>query len=270
LNWHGLDQWVQWTIGIGGSLGAAAIIWLLRKLFVRERENHPSTVQQHASPVMTQSFEPIINIHPPVGAVPSAVSPAIEPLSAAPPIRRKERTPNLQSEEVREWRVKIDERDMLTDHVGTGYYGYFAVFHNAPGGGETSQAEHVFARIKYYKRGVRIEQPQAIDYGCWLNESPYWIDIPVGHTRELCLAISQGLGDCRALANKRRFHEGSESYLPTIAFTLDEPAYDVEVELMYGVENPDAYHFWFELRTSVNPQLKRLGEPSWVSAARRT
>jgi hypothetical protein len=269
LNWHGLAQWEQWTISIGGSLGAAVIAWWLKKFFGKRRESRQATIQQYASPVMTQSFDPIINIHPAAAAAPSPTAPAIEPAPSATPVQRKEGRPNLRSEEVREWRFKVDERNIVTDCVGAGYYGYFAAFHNAPGGEETSLAERAFARIKYYGRGVRIEQPQTIDYGCWLNESTYSVDIPVGHTRELCLAVSKGLGDCHVLANKRQFYDGGELYRPTIGFALDKRAYDVEVELIYGEENPDVYHFWFELSTSVNPQLRRLGEPSWETTARR-
>jgi hypothetical protein len=87
LNWNNaaLNPWV---IGIGSSLTAGCIGWLLRRwivslwrqLFCRStkterggiEEVYRNTVRQNASPVMTQNFQPTINvpiaIHPPVGA----------------------------------------------------------------------------------------------------------------------------------------------------------------------------------------------------------
>lgn len=64
MNWHGLNEWQQWALAIGGSLAAAFIAWLCRTLFKKRRESSKGTVQ-NASPVMTQTFEPTINIHPP-------------------------------------------------------------------------------------------------------------------------------------------------------------------------------------------------------------
>jgi hypothetical protein len=56
-----LNQWQQWVVGIGASLGAAVIVWLWRKLFgTGKMSNGLSHV---AAPVMTQTFQPTINIH---------------------------------------------------------------------------------------------------------------------------------------------------------------------------------------------------------------
>jgi len=222
------------------------------------------------SPVMTQSFEPTINIQPAITV--TAANERNETSSVAnpnsPSVQRKQRAPNLRSEMIREHRVAIDQEDMITEQQGSGYYAYFAVFHNASTS-ESVAAEGVLARIKYYARGSKIEHSQIVDYGCWLNESTYRVDILVGHTQEVCLAISEGLGSSHALANKRRVCGGIEFYVPALAFDLDKQLYDVEVELIYGLDDPHVDHFWFELSTWANPQLKRLGEPSWMTNARR-
>ena len=74
LNWQGLDQWQQWALAIGGSLAAALIVWLCKRLLWSGRKSQKvvseavqqTNVQQNASPVMTQNFQPTINIHPAV------------------------------------------------------------------------------------------------------------------------------------------------------------------------------------------------------------
>src|ERR1700682_1308948 len=73
LNWQGLDQWQQWALAIGGSLAAASLVWVCTRLFGRRKRTESITaVQQNASPVMTQHFQPTINIHTPgAGAPPS-------------------------------------------------------------------------------------------------------------------------------------------------------------------------------------------------------
>jgi hypothetical protein len=65
LNWQNLAL-NPWVVGIGGSL-VAAFIWMVwkRLLGSRKKRNSGVTVQQTASPVMTQNFQPTINIHPP-------------------------------------------------------------------------------------------------------------------------------------------------------------------------------------------------------------
>ena len=64
MNWQGLNQWQQWALGIGCSLAAALLIWLCTKLFGhRKGTESMATIQQTASPVMTQNFQPTINIH---------------------------------------------------------------------------------------------------------------------------------------------------------------------------------------------------------------
>jgi len=65
LNWQGLDQWQQWILGIGGSLAAGFIVWLGRKLISNNRggERSYSPIEQNASPILTQAFQPTINIH---------------------------------------------------------------------------------------------------------------------------------------------------------------------------------------------------------------
>jgi len=67
LTWHDLDEWQKWTLGVGCSLIAAFIIWLANRLFGNRGKKQPTgqMIQQHASPVMTQTFQPTINIHPP-------------------------------------------------------------------------------------------------------------------------------------------------------------------------------------------------------------
>lgn len=76
MNWHGLDQWQQWALAIGGSLAAAFIGWFCKlpkhkSGKVATEAVQQNTVQQNASPVMAQNFQPNINIpidiHPPVG-----------------------------------------------------------------------------------------------------------------------------------------------------------------------------------------------------------
>jgi hypothetical protein len=66
LNWNGLDQWQLWALGIGCSLVAAFVIALWRK-FITNRNERASreAVQQTAAPVMTQNFQPTININVP-------------------------------------------------------------------------------------------------------------------------------------------------------------------------------------------------------------
>jgi hypothetical protein len=70
LNWQGLDQWQQWALGLGGRLLAAFITWFCRRLFGRPKKTDQGmTIQQNASPTVTQTFQPTIHIHPTV-AVP--------------------------------------------------------------------------------------------------------------------------------------------------------------------------------------------------------
>jgi len=229
------------------------------------------SIHQNASPVMTQTFEPTINIQPTITITGNREAPESTSLTSPAsqsPVALRERAPQLRSEETREHRVKIDQDDMVSEQRGSGYYGHFAVFHNDPRGDSAADVEGVFARIKYYSRGTRVEHPEIVDYGCWLNEPTYRVDVSVGHTQEVCLAISDGLGSSHALANKRKVYEGSEFHVPTLAFTLDKRLYDVEVQLIYGDVDPHVDRFWFELSTWVNPHLKRLAEPSWDTAAR--
>jgi hypothetical protein len=82
LNWNGLDQWQQWVLAIGGSLAAAFIIWLLTKFFrSRKGRIRGVTVQQNASPVVTQTFQPVINIHPLPTAAHTTMEDEKKPLS---------------------------------------------------------------------------------------------------------------------------------------------------------------------------------------------
>jgi hypothetical protein len=68
LNWKSLAA-NSWVVGIGGSLIAAGIGWFLTRLFgTREAKDNLVTIQQNASPVMTQTFSPTINIHSPAPA----------------------------------------------------------------------------------------------------------------------------------------------------------------------------------------------------------
>jgi hypothetical protein len=66
LNWHGLDQWQQWALGIGASLVAALICWLCTRLFGSHKGTARKVTTQNASPVMTQTFQPTINIQLPL------------------------------------------------------------------------------------------------------------------------------------------------------------------------------------------------------------
>jgi hypothetical protein len=70
VNWKTLVS-NPWVVGIGGSLAAAAIVWLRSRLFgTLESKPGPMAVQQNASPVLTQAFNPTINFHPTV-AIPA-------------------------------------------------------------------------------------------------------------------------------------------------------------------------------------------------------
>ena len=69
--WQGLAEWQQWTLGIGCSLAAAFIVWLFKKFFGRTTGTERAVIiQQNASPVVTQHFQPTINIHAPGAAAP--------------------------------------------------------------------------------------------------------------------------------------------------------------------------------------------------------
>ena len=66
MNWNGLDQWQLWALGIGCSLVAAFVIWLCRRVIGSRNEGASrEAVQQNAAPVMTQNFQPTININVP-------------------------------------------------------------------------------------------------------------------------------------------------------------------------------------------------------------
>jgi hypothetical protein len=66
LSWQTLVA-NPWVVGIGGSLVAAGIGWMLTRLFgTREAKKIPVTIQQNASPVLTQAFNPTITFHPTV------------------------------------------------------------------------------------------------------------------------------------------------------------------------------------------------------------
>ena len=66
MNWNGLDQWQLWALGIGCSLAAAFVIWLWRRVIGKRSEGASrEAVQPNAAPVMTQNFQPTININVP-------------------------------------------------------------------------------------------------------------------------------------------------------------------------------------------------------------
>jgi hypothetical protein len=64
VNWEGLNHWQQWALGTGGSLAATLIVWLCTRLFRKTgKDSEPErTMRVDASPVMTQNFQPTINI----------------------------------------------------------------------------------------------------------------------------------------------------------------------------------------------------------------
>lgn len=81
FDWQGLDKWQQWMLGIGTSLAAGFIIWVCTRLFGNGKAADSGvTFKQNASPVMTQTFHPTINIHPPpTAAVPVALQDMASP-----------------------------------------------------------------------------------------------------------------------------------------------------------------------------------------------
>jgi hypothetical protein len=82
LNWGTLLS-NPWVVTIGGGLGVVFVVWLWKRFFKNSRagESTKGTVQQNASPVMTQNFQPTINIHPVVAdAAKGRVSVKVEEL----------------------------------------------------------------------------------------------------------------------------------------------------------------------------------------------
>lgn len=64
MNWETVFS-NPWVIGIGGSIAAALLGWLVKRIFRvdKGRKGSVGTVQ-NASPVVTQNFQPTINIRP--------------------------------------------------------------------------------------------------------------------------------------------------------------------------------------------------------------
>jgi hypothetical protein len=60
LNWSTVAS-NPWVITIGGSVGVTFVVWLGRKVFQNSRKGEST-----GGAVMTQNFQPTINIHPPV------------------------------------------------------------------------------------------------------------------------------------------------------------------------------------------------------------
>jgi len=192
LNWQGLDQWQQWALGIGGSLGAACIVWLCTRLFGnRKRIGSSATVQ---SPILTQNFQPVINVHT---SVVGSVEPVKQKLKDRDEGSRTKPLPHFQYRGHREKPVFInpyarfgihDPRDSKEIEGAT--EALVLRFENEPRGTMTARAMDVVAKISFRSsRGNREE----IDYGIWLNSPCDCTDMEVGDTRELMLiAVMDG------------------------------------------------------------------------------
>jgi hypothetical protein len=203
LNWKGLAEWQQWTLGIGCSLAAALIAWLSGRLFWQKREAGKRTiadVQQNASPVMTQnyqpSFQPTINIQAPTPAAPPT---APQVARAAPPISAQARVPNLTYAGWGETRVFIspDPRrgvsEPRTDHEGEQALdrALFLKFENALIPGQSiGSAMNVIAKLRFVASNRVFER--AVDYGIWLASPCGSTTIDPGDTRKLLIKCIDG------------------------------------------------------------------------------
>jgi hypothetical protein len=65
-----------WAVTIGGGIAVALLIWLGKRVFgiPGKREGTRKLIQQTASPVVTQTFQPTINIHSPVATTAQTIS----------------------------------------------------------------------------------------------------------------------------------------------------------------------------------------------------
>jgi len=226
LTWQGLDQWQQWALAIGGSIAAAGIIWLCTKLFGKRKEADAGvTVRQNASPTVTQTFQPTINIHSPVA-------------SSTEPVRREQQKraggspakslPHFEYRGYREKAVFIspDARSGIHDprdsnEIERAIEALVLRFENEPQGTISARAMDVVAKISFQSSsGFREE----IDYGIWLNSPCECTDMDAGDTRELLL-IAVMDGKLFGFDDRR---ETNHDYDPEWSWLADRHVNDLE------------------------------------------
>ena len=187
MSWHGLDEWQQWALGIGCGLATALLLWFGKKLFFPKRgvgHSTAHTIQQNASPVMTQNFNPVINVHPPEAA---AVKTAVQNTKAIA-------APHFEYKGCRERPVLISPHARCgitkprdSEEQENSNQALVFMFENVPSEGRDTRALDVVAKLSF--RSADHVTEQAIDYGVWLNSPANCTDMDVGDTRELLICF---------------------------------------------------------------------------------
>jgi hypothetical protein len=184
-----------WVLGIGGSLVATGIAWLIRTLLGRRKKQAAAApVQQDVSPVMTQTFQPIVNIHPSISLEPPPTPRRAGLDTDEPPSR----LPRFEFKGSREKPVYIspDALSGITDPHDAKEWeksikALLLRFENTSSGGANARAMDVIAKMSF--RSLNGVTEQSIDYGVWLNSPCDCTDMDVGDTRELVIiCVSDG------------------------------------------------------------------------------
>ena len=187
MNWHILNQWEQWALGIGCSLAAALIVFALGRIRWNKRGIPRGAAKQIASPAMTQTFQPTINIYPPIadaGATPQATQKRseVEPTSSLP---------NFEYKGSMEKRVFINPEASCgisdphnSEEREKSLQGFVLRFENTPNG-NTARALDLIAKVSFQCSTSAREQ--SFGYGVWLNSPCNATGMDVGDTRELVL-----------------------------------------------------------------------------------
>ena len=183
LNWHGLDAWPQWVLGVGGSLVAAFIIWLLRRLFGSDQKTDGVTVEQNASPT--------INVPITINGLSNTESYNLAATAVPKKLGNPKRGPHFVYKGYRVKPVFINSyaQHGITDPHDTSEYeraiqALIFRFENAPHD-IGARAINVIAKILF--RSVKGTSEEAVGYGVWLNSPCNCTEMEIGDTRELVL-----------------------------------------------------------------------------------
>lgn len=238
MNWDNVTS-NPWVVGIACSFAAAFVWRVWRRVFGGRRRQTAISggVQQNASPVMSQSyqpsFQPTINIHTPAVATPP---PATQGAHAASVEGTLPRAPNLTYAGYKQTTVYIsrDPRRGISDQRTDAEFedaefedaesekalqALTLKFENRPILGQTvGRAINVIAKLSF--RSPNRETERILDYGAWLNSPCESVGIDPGDTRRLVVMCADNnhlvtFGDKRAQGSfVRRLPRRMTSYLP--------------------------------------------------------
>jgi hypothetical protein len=218
LNTLASNPWAQTIVG---GVAVAFIGWLFKRFFRKPgtEKSPPGNVVQHASPVVTQTFNPTINIRQPATASPRTASIATLATIGAP----EKKAPNLAYAGCKQIAIYISpdpKRGISEPHTHDEFeqaigQALIFKFENTPIPGQTvGRAMNVVAKLRF-KSATRGTE-RVLDYGMWLDSPCESKGIEPGDTRRLLVMIRK---DSRLITfvDKRghgRFQYGSIYWEP--------------------------------------------------------